>query len=180
MTKGCCPKGLRKIRVADFEAGVTGLDTALEEACRAGRRPDAPDLGAKLVSALRKAGNYISPSEETAYAEALVRLYANFLAQRGQRSDTTRLGERSTRMKIEILGPGCARCRATEDNVRKALAELHVEADVVHVTDVREFAKRGVMLTPGVLIDGTLRSTGRIPSVEEIMQWLQADTAPAR
>lgn len=75
-------------------------------------------------------------------------------------------------MKIEILGPGCARCRATEENVRKALAELHLEADVAHVTDVREFAKRGVMLTPGLVVDGKVVSTGRIPETSEIKTWL--------
>jgi small redox-active disulfide protein 2 len=76
-------------------------------------------------------------------------------------------------MRIEILGPGCARCRATEENVRKALAETSLEAEVVHVTDVREFAKRGVMLTPGLIVDGTLRSSGRVPNVEEIKPWLR-------
>lgn len=80
-------------------------------------------------------------------------------------------------MKIEILGPGCARCRATEDNVRKALAELHIEAEVAHVTDVREFAKRGVMLTPGLVVDGNVVSTGRIPETREIKTWLTGGKA---
>lgn len=80
-------------------------------------------------------------------------------------------------MKIEILGPGCARCRATEANVRKALAELNLEAEVAHVTDVREFAKRGVMLTPGLIVDGKLRSSGKVPGVDEIRPWLQPDAA---
>lgn len=77
-------------------------------------------------------------------------------------------------MKIEILGPGCARCRATEENVRQALAELKVEAEVVHITDVLEIGRRRVMLTPGVIIDGQLRSSGRIPEVKEIKDWLAA------
>jgi small redox-active disulfide protein 2 len=81
-------------------------------------------------------------------------------------------------MKVEILGPGCARCRATEENVRKALVELGVEAEVEHVTDLLEFAKRGVLLTPGVLIDGAVRSSGRVPTVEEIKKWLQPAPAP--
>lgn len=81
-------------------------------------------------------------------------------------------------MKIEILGPGCARCRATEENVRQALAETNAAAEVVHVTDVLQFAKRGVLLTPGVVIDGAVRSSGRIPTVEEIKQWLVPAPAP--
>lgn len=75
-------------------------------------------------------------------------------------------------MKIEILGPGCAKCRATEDNVRKALAELKLEAEVAHVTDLVEIGKRRVMMTPGVVVDGQLRSSGRVPSVDEIKSWV--------
>ena len=45
-------------------------------------------------------------------------------------------------MKIEILGPGCSRCRATEELVRKALAELKLEAEIAHVSDPVQFARR--------------------------------------
>lgn len=75
-------------------------------------------------------------------------------------------------MKIEILGPGCARCRATEDRVRRALVELRLEAEVVHVTDPVQVARKGAMLTPGVVVDGSLKMSGRVPSVEEVKAWL--------
>jgi small redox-active disulfide protein 2 len=75
-------------------------------------------------------------------------------------------------MKIEILGPGCARCRATEENVRRALAELQLDAELQHVTDLLEISRRRVMLTPGLIVDGELRSSGRIPEVAEIKEWL--------
>ncbi|MCL6481261.1 MAG: thioredoxin family protein [Firmicutes bacterium] len=74
-------------------------------------------------------------------------------------------------MKIEILGPGCPRCRATEENVKRALAELNLEAEVRHVTDPKEIALRRIFLTPGVVVDGAVRSIGRIPEVAEIKQW---------
>jgi small redox-active disulfide protein 2 len=77
-----------------------------------------------------------------------------------------------TEMKIEILGPGCQRCVATEENVRKALGELRLEAEVAHVSDPREFARRGVMFTPAVVVDGEVKASGRIPEVEEIRNWL--------
>jgi small redox-active disulfide protein 2 len=75
-------------------------------------------------------------------------------------------------MKIEILGPGCARCRATEESVRRALAELQLDAELQHVTDLLEISRRRVMLTPGLIIDGELRSSGRVPEVAEIKEWL--------
>jgi len=76
-------------------------------------------------------------------------------------------------MKIEILGPGCYRCVETEANVRKALEGLGLKADVRHITDPREFARRGVMFTPAVIIDGEIKSSGRIPKVEEIRSWIE-------
>ena len=80
-------------------------------------------------------------------------------------------------MRIEILGPGCARCRATEEVVRKALAEVGVEAQIEHITDPVEFARRGVMLTPGVVIDGQVKSSGRVPRLEDVKSWLAARVA---
>lgn len=75
-------------------------------------------------------------------------------------------------MKIEVLGPGCMRCRKTEANVKAALQELGIEADVVHVTDVTVMAQKGVMMTPAVIIDGELKCQGRIPEVAEAKTWL--------
>jgi len=80
-------------------------------------------------------------------------------------------------MKIEILGPGCPRCRATEDVVRQALGELVLAADISHITDPREFARRQVLLTPGVVIDGEVKSSGRVPNLEEVKAWLAARAA---
>jgi small redox-active disulfide protein 2 len=78
-------------------------------------------------------------------------------------------------MKIEILGPGCSRCRATEEVVRRALSELHIEAELEHISNPVEFARRQVLLTPGVVVDGQVRSTGRVPSLEEVKGWLAAN-----
>jgi small redox-active disulfide protein 2 len=75
-------------------------------------------------------------------------------------------------MKIEIFGPGCYRCQATEENLRKALEALGLEAQLTHISDPREFARRGVVFTPAIVIDGRVQSSGRIPEVEEICTWL--------
>ncbi len=75
-------------------------------------------------------------------------------------------------MKIEIFGPGCVRCKETEKNARMAVTSLGIEAEIVKVEDVREFAKRGVMFTPGLAIDGEVKCTGRIPTSAEITTWI--------
>lgn len=75
-------------------------------------------------------------------------------------------------MKIEIFGPGCVRCKETEKNARMAVASLGIAAEIIKVEEIRDFAKRGVMFTPGLAIDGEVKCTGRIPSVAEIVSWI--------
>jgi small redox-active disulfide protein 2 len=76
-------------------------------------------------------------------------------------------------MKIEVLGTGCARCNTTEEIVRQAFLEAGSEAQVVKVKDIREIARFGVMVTPAVVIDGELKSVGKIPELGEVLDWLK-------
>ncbi len=70
-------------------------------------------------------------------------------------------------MKIEILGPGCPRCESLMENIKQALEQLGIEADVNKVTEMGQIVARGVMSTPGVVIDGKVVSTGKVLSVDE-------------
>ncbi len=74
--------------------------------------------------------------------------------------------------RIEVLGPGCANCQLLEKNAREAVMMAGVEAEIVKVTDGREIHARGVLYTPGLVIDGKLVSSGRIPSAGTIAVWL--------
>ncbi len=76
-------------------------------------------------------------------------------------------------MEIEVLGIGCAKCKKLEENVRNAVAELGIEATVTKVEDIAKIMEHGVMNTPGVVIDGVVKSEGRVPSEQEIKNWLQ-------
>lgn len=75
-------------------------------------------------------------------------------------------------MKIEILGIGCPKCKATEKNARKAVEALGIDAEIKKVTDINEISNR-VMMTPAVIVDGELKCAGRIPTEEEIKGWLK-------
>lgn len=75
-------------------------------------------------------------------------------------------------MEVAILGPGCARCKATEKAVREALLEMGKEATVIKVEDIKEMIKYGISMTPAVAIDGTIKLAGKVPSVEEIKSLL--------
>jgi small redox-active disulfide protein 2 len=75
-------------------------------------------------------------------------------------------------MKIEVLGTGCAKCMSLDQNVRKALTELAVQASVEKITDIQQIIQRGVMSTPALAIDGRLVFQGKSPSVEQLKKLL--------
>ncbi len=74
---------------------------------------------------------------------------------------------------IKILGPGCPKCHKTEEVVKEALAESGVAADVEKVTDTMKIASYGVFGTPAVVVDGEVKSVGKIPSKEDVKSWLK-------
>jgi len=76
-------------------------------------------------------------------------------------------------MDIKVLGPGCPKCQQTEKVVKKAVAEAGLEARIEKVTDTMEIAGYGVFGTPAVVIDGQVRSVGKIPDKQEIKTWLK-------
>jgi len=75
-------------------------------------------------------------------------------------------------LTIEVLGPGCANCMRLELVAAEAVQRAGVEAEIRKVTDYRQILAYGVMSTPALVIDGTVASAGRIPSVDEIAGWL--------
>ena len=75
-------------------------------------------------------------------------------------------------MEIKVLGPGCTRCQQTAEHVKEAVAESGIEANIEKVTDAMEIAGYGVFGTPAVLVDGDVKCVGKIPSKEEIWEWL--------
>ena len=70
--------------------------------------------------------------------------------------------------KLLVLGPGCPRCEQLAASVREAADRLGLEYELVKLTDVREFPRYGVMLTPGLVVDGELKLQGRVPSLDEL------------
>ena len=75
-------------------------------------------------------------------------------------------------MKIEVLGPGCPRCTALAAAAEAAVTKLGVDATVDKVTDINEITARGVMMTPALIVDGEVKVSGRVPSPQEIEEWL--------
>jgi small redox-active disulfide protein 2 len=76
-------------------------------------------------------------------------------------------------MDIKILGMGCPKCKEVEKRVINALAELGVAANVEKVTDIKRIMDYKVLGTPGLVIEGKVVSTGKIPRPEEIKAWIR-------
>jgi len=75
-------------------------------------------------------------------------------------------------MEIKVLGPGCPRCEQTEKVVKEAVAESGVDAAVVKVKDTMEIAKHGVFMTPAVVVDGEVKSVGKVPEKKHVKEWI--------
>jgi small redox-active disulfide protein 2 len=78
-------------------------------------------------------------------------------------------------MEIRILGTGCSRCNELEKRTINALAELDVGADVQKVKDIKKISEYGVFVTPGLVINNKVKSSGRLPSPDEIKSWIQEE-----
>lgn len=76
-------------------------------------------------------------------------------------------------IKIEILGTGCKKCQQLEANAKEAVASLNLTAEISHITDLTEIAKRGVMSTPALTINSKVVSKGQVISTEKIQSLLQ-------
>jgi small redox-active disulfide protein 2 len=75
--------------------------------------------------------------------------------------------------KIQILGTGCPKCKKLAENADAAAKELGIEYTLEKVTDIKEIMKFGVMMTPALAVDGHVKVTGKVPTVEEIQNFIK-------
>ncbi len=78
-------------------------------------------------------------------------------------------------MKIKILGGGCPRCEKLERTAREAAQTLGIAAEFIKVKKMNEIMQYDILETPALVIDEKVKSSGRIPSKEEVMEWMRDD-----
>jgi len=71
-------------------------------------------------------------------------------------------------MKIQVLGSCCPKCKKLSERVDEAVAELGLDCEIEKITEINKIIEFGVMMTPGLVIDGEVKSTGKLLSVDEI------------
>lgn len=77
-------------------------------------------------------------------------------------------------MKIQILGTGCPKCQKLAETAKAAAEELGLQYELEKITELNEIMKFGVMMTPGLAVDGHVKSVGKVPSVDEMKKMLQS------
>ncbi len=76
--------------------------------------------------------------------------------------------------KIMILGTGCAKCNKLFESTKEAVDSLGIENELIKVNDIEEIMKYGVMMTPALIVDGEVKTVGKVPSVDEIKDILSS------
>ncbi len=77
-------------------------------------------------------------------------------------------------MEIKVLGPGCANCHKMEELTKQAVRELGLDAEVVKITDIAEIARHGILSTPGLVVNGKVKYSGKpLPSLEKVKEMIK-------
>jgi hypothetical protein len=155
---------ITKIKVGKFSVGVVGLKAALEDITQKEFSSDE-EIADHLLKAL-KPRNYIPPKSESAYAMAFLREYKKFKGEPFE-------AEESQELEVKILGPGCPNCEKLEQMVYKIMAESNIIGNVDHVRDMSEIAAYGLVPAPALVINGKIKSSGRLPPQKQVLQWLK-------
>ncbi|MEN8222177.1 MAG: thioredoxin family protein [Acidobacteriota bacterium] len=74
--------------------------------------------------------------------------------------------------EIKILGTGCAKCNKLQEITESSLKEMNIEYNLVKVTDLDDILSYGIMMTPGLVVDGEVKSSGKLPSAEDLKKML--------
>ena len=79
-------------------------------------------------------------------------------------------------MEIKVLGPGCANCLKMEDMTKQAVKELGLSAEVVKITDIGDIARHGILSTPGLIVNGNVKHTGKpLPSLDKVKELIKGE-----
>ncbi len=154
-----------QIRIAGSPVGIIGLGSVMEE--MAGEYEDRPDPEVKeeLLNRLSKR-NYVPPKVREDYGKAFLREFKKFLGKPVEE-------ETPDGIRIKVLGPGCVQCDRLEQDLMQIMSETGIVADIEHVRDIKEIGRYGVMGTPALLINGQVKSVGKVPLKSKMIEWLK-------
>ena len=154
-----------QIRVKGNLVGIVGLQNVMAAMTPDYSKQSDDVIGVEMVRRLALK-NYIPDSARNNYAQAFVREFRKFLGQPVEE-------ETLSALRVLILGPGCPQCSRLEMDVRDVMSQLNSPGEILHISDVREIGKYGVMGTPALVINKKIVSVGTTPDRKKIRQWLE-------
>jgi len=159
-------KDHRLLLIGNTQVGLIGLKEIFEELKKGRDKPEAEVKGLLVEKVGRK--NYIASSVRQEYEKAIFREFRKFLGEKVEE-------ERRGFLEITILGPGCYSCNKLEQDVMAVLSETGIGAGLNHISDPNLIAQYGILPTPALIINGKVKSAGRVPSKSIIKKWLEEE-----
>lgn len=158
-------KDVRKIKVGKHNIGIIGLENTLEVVAKdyAGK-PEAEIIDELLKRLSEK--NYIPGNIRQEYGKAFLREFNKFFGRPYEK-------EVFEGLEVKVLGQGCTQCDKLEQELMHVMAEYKFVADIEHVRDLKEIGKYGVMGMPALIINGKVKSVGRVPPKNKLIEWLK-------
>ena len=152
----------RFIRIGTANIGLIGLDIALNAiAQQEVTEAEAVDF----LFAEIKQKNYIPPGNTKKYKKALLAAYRKHC----------NIAVEDEGMVIRIFGTGCVSCNSLQTLVIEILDRLKLAADIEQIYDPDEIGRAGITTTPALMINGTLKSFGLMPTPAQVEQWIEEE-----
>ena len=160
-------KDYHTVPIGNAQVGLVGLEEIFEEL-----KDEKGKSEAELKTALvEKVGqrNYVSPSVRQEYEKALLREFKKFLGEKVEE-------EQGGFLEVTLLGrAGCHLCNKLEQDVLAVLSETGIQASLNHISDPGLIVQYGILSPPAVIINGKVKSTGRVPIKSAIKKWLEEE-----
>ena len=158
-------KDVRQIKVGKNVIGIIGLKNTLEVVAKDSAEKTETEIQTELLKRLSKK-NYIPDHIRDEYGKAFLREFNKFIDRPYEK-------EVFEGLEVKVLGQGCTQCDKLEQELMHVMAEFKLIADIEHVRDIKEIGKYGVMGMPALIINGKVKSVGRVPPKNKLIEWLK-------
>lgn len=149
-----------QLKIGKYRTGIVDLKKALEEVADQAKNLDDGQI-ARLITEKLSKKNYIPSCEDGQYEKAFIREYKKFIGDPVEE-------EPIEGIEIKVLGAGCNNCDRLEQDLMSVIAQMGIEADLEHVTDLKEISSYGVMGVPALVINRKVKSVGIVPSKSKL------------
>jgi small redox-active disulfide protein 2 len=159
-------KDYRLVLVRNTQVGLIGLNEIFEEL--KSRRKESESALKEMLVDMASEKHYIPNSVREEYKRGLFREFKKFLGEKVEE-------EGGGFLEVAILGPGCYSCNKLEQDVMAVLSETGIQAALNHISDPSLMAQYGILPTPALIINGKVKSSGKVPSKSMIKKWLEEE-----